>query len=319
MKILVTGSTGHLGEALMRTLESSEHDAHGLDRLPSSCTHHVASISDRAAVREHMRGVDAVLHTATLHKPHVATHSNSDFVETNIQGTLTLLEEAVAAGVRSFVFTSTTSTFGRALSPAAGEPAAWITEDVTPVPKNIYGVTKVAAESLCELFHRNTGLPVVILKTSRFFPEEDDDPVHRSQYADDNSKANELLFRRVDIADAVDAHLLALGRAQALGFGRYIISATSPFQQSDLAELNIDAPAVVRRYMPELDELYRTRGFRMFDRIDRVYVNQRARNDLGWQPRFDFEHVLSRMRQGLPLQSELAALIGSKGYHRERA
>lgn len=316
MKILVTGSAGHLGEALMRTLESSEHQAFGFDRLPSRYTHHVGSIEDRARVREHMRGVDAVLHTATLHKPHVATHTNSDFVATNIQGTLTLLEEASTAGVRCFVFTSTTSTFGRALSPTAGQPAAWITEDVVPVPKNTYGVTKVAAESLCEMFHRNTGLAVVILKTSRFFPEEDDDPVQRSQYADDNSKTNELLFRRVDLADAVDAHLLALQRAGALGFGRYIISATSPFQRSDLAELNHDAPAVVRRYLPELDELYRARGFRMFSRIDRVYVNDRAREDLGWRPRFDFKHVLSRMRAGQPLQSELATLVGSKGYHR---
>jgi UDP-glucose 4-epimerase len=316
MKILVTGSAGHLGEALMRTLESSEHNAIGIDRLASPFTHHVASIDDRSAIREHMHGVDAVLHTATLHKPHVATHTNSDFVATNIQGTLTLLEEAVAAGVRSFVFTSTTSTFGRALSPKAGEPAAWITEDVIPVPKNIYGVTKVAAESLCELFHRNTGLPVLILKTSRFFPEEDDDPTHRSQYADDNSKANELLFRRVDIADAVDAHLLALQRARALGFGRYIISATSPFQREDLPQLNSDAPAVVRRYHPELDALFAPRGFRMFERIDRVYVNQRARADLGWRPRYDFQHILSCMRAGQPLHSELATLIGSKGYHR---
>lgn len=48
-----------------------------------------------------------------------------------------LLEEAVAAGVESFIYTSTTSTFGAALAPAAGEPAAWITEEVVPVPKNI--------------------------------------------------------------------------------------------------------------------------------------------------------------------------------------
>src|SRR3979490_2392387 len=106
-----------------------------------------------------MRDVHAVLHTATLHKPHVVTHTRQDFVDTNITGTLNLLEEAAIAGVRSFVFTSTTSAFGSALTPPPGSPAAWITEDVTPVPRNIYGVTKVAAESLCELFHRNFALP----------------------------------------------------------------------------------------------------------------------------------------------------------------
>jgi UDP-glucose 4-epimerase len=55
-----------------------------------------------------MNGVQAVFHTATLHKPHIATHSRQDFVDTNVTGTLNLLEEAAAAGVASFVYTSTT-------------------------------------------------------------------------------------------------------------------------------------------------------------------------------------------------------------------
>ena len=136
-----------------------------------------------------MRAVDAVIHTATLHKPHVATHARQDFVNTNITGTLHLLEEAMTNGVGAFVFTSTTSAFGRALTPYAGAPAAWITEDVVPVPRNIYGVTKVAAENLCELFHRNLGLPCLILRTSRFFPEPDDRKETRQTYDDANVKA----------------------------------------------------------------------------------------------------------------------------------
>src|SRR5687767_731853 len=156
-----------------------------------------------------MKGVTAVLHAATLHKPHVATHSRQKFVDVNVTGTLNLLEEAAAAGVRAFIFTSTTSVFGDALVPPPGAPAAWITEKVRPVPKNIYGVTKAAAEDFCQLFHRNQKLPVVVLRTSRFFPEEDDSAAVRAAFADSNHKANELLSRRVDIADVVSAHLLA--------------------------------------------------------------------------------------------------------------
>src|SRR5580765_802894 len=155
MRILVTGSSGHLGEALMRTLRESEHEPVGLDILASPFTDHVGSIADRSVARRCMLGVDAVLHAATLHKPHVATHSRQDFVDTNITGTLNLLEEAAAAGAKSFIYTSTTSVFGDALVPPAKAPAAWITEDVRPVPRNIYGVTKAAAEDLCELFFRN--------------------------------------------------------------------------------------------------------------------------------------------------------------------
>jgi nucleoside-diphosphate-sugar epimerase len=262
-----------------------------------------------------MSGVQAVFHAATLHKPHVATHSRQDFVDTNVTGTLNLLEEAVAAGVESFVFTSTTSVFGDALVPPAGAPAAWITEDVTPVPKNIYGVTKAAAEELGQLFHRNYRLASIVLRTSRFFPEEDDAELMRKTYADANVKANEYLFRRVALEDAVGAHLLAAKHAPAIGFRRYIISATTPFLPDDLPDLRSDAALPARRRVPDYEAEYRRRGWKMFPTIDRVYVNHRARDELGWQPRFDFSYIIARLRDREDIRSPLAQLIGSKGYH----
>ena len=98
MKILVTGSAGHLGEALIRSLQSQQDDLIGIDIKTSDYTVHVGSISDRRCVRRCMAGVDAVLHTATLHKPHISSHARQDFIDTNITGTLVLLEEAVRAG-----------------------------------------------------------------------------------------------------------------------------------------------------------------------------------------------------------------------------
>jgi UDP-glucose 4-epimerase len=319
MKILVTGSAGHLGEALVRSLQALPGQAPeviGLDRLASPFTHVVGSIVDRAVVARCLRGVDAVLHTATLHKPHVATHGAQDFVDTNITGTLNLLEEAVAAGVRAFVFTSTTSTFGRALTPPEGEPAAWITEAVVPVPKNIYGVTKVAAEDLCELFWRQHGLPCIVLRTSRFFPEGDDDPAARDAYADDNLKVNELLHRRVDVQDVVDAHRLAIDRAPRIGFDRFIISATAPFGAADAPALRTNAPAVVARVVSGFEAEYQRRGWSMYRGIDRVYVNAKARAVLGWQPRYDFAAAIHSLAAGEDFRSPLARAIGAKGYHR---
>lgn len=315
MKVLVTGSAGHLGEALMLTLAESGREALGVDIKESPLTHAVGSITDRHFVRDCMRGIGAVIHTATLHKPHIATHTRQEFLDTNVAGTLNLLEASVAAGVEVFVFTSTTSAFGAALSPRAGAPAAWITEDVLPVPKNIYGVTKVAAESLCELVHRSDGLPCIVLRTSRFFPEEDDHAPIRDAYDGANAKANELLYRRVDIEDVVTAHLLAWERGRAIGFGRYIISATTPFTQADLGELRADAPSVVARLVPAYAEVYARLGWRMFPSIDRVYVNARAREELGWAPRHDFATLLERLRAGDDPRSPLARRVGSKGYH----
>jgi nucleoside-diphosphate-sugar epimerase len=262
-----------------------------------------------------MRDVDAVIHTATLHKPHIETHSHQQFVDTNVTGTLTLLEEAMAAGVGRFVFTSTTSLYGRANVPAPGRPAAWIDEDVVPIPKNIYGATKRAAEDLCELFHVDHGLPCLILRTSRFFPELDDNPELRGSYDDANIKINELLYRRVDLEDVVGAHLLALRSAGSIGFGRYVISATTPFRPDDRAELRIDAATVVRRLFPECDEIYRRLGWRLFPSIERVYVNDRARAELGWSPRHDFPTALERLRMNEDPRSPLAFAIGAKGYH----
>ena len=315
MKVLVTGSAGHLGEALMRSLPALRHDAVGMDLRPSPFTHHVGSIKERGFVASGMRGVDAVLHTATLHKPHIATHSRQDFIDTNVTGTLNLLEEATLAGVNAFVFTSTTSTFGRALIPPGGEPAAWITEGVECLPKNIYGATKLAAEHLCDMWSHERGLPCIVLRTSRFFPEADDDPAAQAAYSDTNLKVNEFLYGRVDVEDAVAAHVLAMQRAPALGFDRFIVSATTPFAPDDMCALRQDAASVVKRYVPAYEAEYARRGWSMTPSMDRVYVNRRAREKLGWQPHYDFDYVMTRLLAAEDYRSPLTRAIGSKAYH----
>src|ERR1700728_362562 len=318
MTVLVTGSSGHLGEALMRTLRANGRAALGLDILPGPFTDEIGSIAERALADRVMQRVEALLHVPALQQPHVATQAREAFVETNVRGTLNLLEEAARARVRAFVMTSTTSTFGDALKPPPGQPAAWIHEGGAPIPKNIYGATKTAAEDLCQLFHRNEGLASIVLRTSRFFPEEDDDSAARKSYADDNAKANEYLFRRVAIEDVVDAHLLAIERAPAIGFGKYIISATTPFLPEDCARLRADAPAVVNLRAPGWEDEYARRGWRMFPSIDRVYDNALARRELGWRPKWDFDAVIRRLRETGDIRGPLARQIGLKGYHAER-
>ena len=175
------------------------------------------------------------------------------------------------------------------------QPAAWITEEVAPVPRNIYGVTKTAAEDLCELFHRDHGLPCLILRTSRFFPEADDRDDVRAAYEDANLKLNELLYRRVDLADVVSATSRA-GAGAGIGFGRYIVSATTPFMPEDLARLRSNAPAVVGRRVPHV-EAY---AARLADvRRHRARLRQRAGpGGAGLEPRYDFPTSSSGSRPG---------------------
>jgi UDP-glucose 4-epimerase len=167
------------------------------------------------------------------------------------------------------------------------------------------------------VIHRNQGLACIVLRTSRFFPEADDDKAVRDAYEDANVKANEFLYRRVDIEDVVSAHMLAVGYAPALGFGRYIISATMPFLSEDLVDLRADAVRAARRRVPCYEAEYARRSWRMTPSINRVYVNERARQELGWQPRYDFARILDCLRAGEDVRSPLARLVGSKGYHAE--
>lgn len=183
------------------------------------------------------------------------------------------------------------------------------------MPKNIYGVTKTAAEDLCQLFHQKYRLPCLVLRTSRFFPEEDDRKQIRQSYQDGNIKANELLYRRVDLEDVVSAHLLALKKASSIGFARYIISATTPFTPDDLFDLRTSAPLVVKRRFPDYEEVYTRRNWKMFPSIERIYVNELARTELGWCPRYDFRHILDNLKAGADPRSPLARIVGSKGYH----
>ncbi|MAP96600.1 MAG: NAD-dependent epimerase [Ponticaulis sp.] len=314
MTYLVTGSSGHLGEALVRVLRQSGEQVRSIDIKPGAFTDLVWSIADPTLVSDAMRGVRHVLHAATLHKPHVETHSRQDFIDTNISGTQTLLDAALREGVESFVFTSTTSTFGDALKPPPGEPAGWITEETVPQVKNIYGATKLAAEDLCMLAHRKDGLPVLVLKTSRFFPEDQDDKATRTDFSRENAQVNEFLNRRVDIEDVVSAHLLAAQKAPEIGFSKYIITATAPFTQGDLAELRTAPGEVLKRYV-DYEAIYQARGWQMQPEMDRVYVNTKARAELGWQPKHNFADVLKRVASGGPILSDLAYAIGVKGYH----
>jgi nucleoside-diphosphate-sugar epimerase len=302
MRILLTGSSGWLGRFLAPLLRQAGHDPFGLDVAAGRDTHLVGSVADAALIRrlfaEHR--FDGVIHAAALHKPDIERYPRQAFVDVNVTGTLNLLEAAAAHGASRFVFTSTTSLMiTQAIRDETAPAAVWLDETSGPLqPRNIYGVTKRSAEELARLFNAEHGLPVVVLRTARFFPEDDD--THRT-LAGANMKANEFLHRRLTVEDCARAHLAALEQAPAIGFGLYIVSAPTPFARADAAQLKLDAPAVIARHFPDAAALYAARGWTLPARIGRVYDAAAIERDLGFRCETDFAAVLAALRMGRPL------------------
>jgi UDP-glucose 4-epimerase len=302
MRILLTGSSGWLGRFLAPMLREAGHQVTGLDVAPGADTQIIGSVADNHLVQKAFaeHGIEAVIHSAALHKPDIARYGAQAFVDVNVRGTLNLLEAAVRARHDRFIFTSTTSLMVRADVRAGSTQAAfWMDEDFAPLaPRNIYGVTKLAAEELCRLYHAEHGLPVMVLRTGRFFPEDDDTHAVPSG---PNLKANEFLNRRLTVEDAARAHIAALAHAPALGFERFVLSAPPPFTRADAAALAQDAPAVIARTYSEAAALYAARGWVLPQRIDRIYDPAKAEALLGWRAQSDFAAILAALASGGPL------------------
>lgn len=283
MRILITGSSGQLGAEVARQLAVAGHDPLGLDTAPGPWTTHVASLLERTPVAALLARVDAVVHTAALHARHLAWHSPQEFIAVNVVGTRRLLTGAARAGVRSFVFTSTASVYGDAAVPT--DRAVWVTEDLAPRPRDIYDGTKLAAEGLCRLFARESGMAITCLRPGRFFPQPPE------------ALAWNRLYRGVDVRDVAAAHLLALTRTGPT-FGIFTIAARSPFTEADLPALLDDAPAVVRRGAPGVAHLFEARGWPLPARIDRVYATARAERVLGYRPRHNADDYARALLSG---------------------
>ncbi len=272
MRILVTGTSGRIGAAIAKRA-STEHDVLGLDIVAGPRTTHVGSINDSALVDRLVAGVDGVIHTAGLHAPHVGAKTDQEFVAINVGGTKRLLNAALKHGVPRFVYTSSTSVYGAAM--VAADRAVWVTEDLLPIARDIYDETKLAAEQTCREASR-AGLTCVCLRMSRCFPEADE------------LMAIYRLHRGVDIRDVADAHWLAL-TATLNQFHIFNISAAPAFSESECGALFNVADDVIDLHYPWARHAFARRGWQLPRRIDRVYVIEKARRMLGYQPRYNFE------------------------------
>ena len=276
MKILLTGSSGRVGRAIYGALAGG-HEVIGVDTRVFSTTHIVGDCGDMGVMKPALEGVDAVVHAAGPHAPHVDLVPDAEFERVNIEATHELYEWAREAGASVFLYTSTTALYGEAVEPGA---CTWIDETTAPQPRSVYHRTKYAAEVMLESM-ASEALPVRALRMSRCFPEPAD------------QMASYRLHRGVDARDVGEGHALALAY-EGPAFARFILSGATPFHPQDCEDLARDPRAVLEQRAPDFLAAMEARGWPLPPAIDRIYSSAEARETLGWKPRWDWREVLAQ-------------------------
>jgi UDP-glucose 4-epimerase len=181
MRILVTGGCGFIGSHIVEHFQGRA-EIRVLDNLRSGYRHNlaglsaeisVASVLDRAAVRAAMQGVDYVFHLAAMISVPESMQKPVEAEEINVIGTLIVLEEAAAAGVRKLCLSTSAAIYG-------DNPEVPKREGMVPEPKSPYAITKLTDEYYCDLFAREGRLATACLRYFNVFGPRQDP---RSQYA----------------------------------------------------------------------------------------------------------------------------------------
>ncbi|PST84948.1 NAD-dependent epimerase [Pedobacter yulinensis] len=279
MKVLVTGSAGKLGLAVMQKLKAAHLRPVGADLIESPAPNLILDIRDKEAVLRACQHADAIIHTAALHGKHYDLgFPREEFIDTNVYGTLNLLNAAVKQGVKRFLYVSTTSIYGNAMADPA--QAVWVDELVQEQPRDIYDITKQTAEQLCKDFFDKEGLQTSVYRVGRFLPEEP------------NLRANHRLYRGLDARDGAEALYLAVNH-DFKNFEIFNIASSSPFSREDLVTLKTNPAEAISKLYPQAAAFYKAKNWSFPDSIDRLYVIDKARERLGYLPQFTFEHLLT--------------------------
>ena len=165
MKILVTGSAGFIGSALKEFLEEQE-----IDVIPFDIKDDLQyNIKDLKILKKRVSDVDGIVHLAAVSRVIIAQEHPHECVSTNIGGVANVLEAARTRGNNTpwIIFGSSREVFG--------EPSVLpVVEESPKIPINIYGLSKITGENLCEVYTRYYGLKVRILRFSNVYTSIND-------------------------------------------------------------------------------------------------------------------------------------------------
>lgn len=316
MRVLVTGGTGFTGTALVRRLLDQGHTVVALDSKPGlqcdvlrawGAEVVIGSVTDRQAVGRCMAGVELVFHLAAAFRE--LNVPNSFYDEVNVGGTRIVLEAALRAGVRKFVYCSTCGVHGNVDRPPANEDA--------PIqPADYYQRTKYEAEPVV-LGARGQGMETVIIRPAAIYGPGDPERffmifkrVARGTFPMFGS--GRTLYHPLYIDNLTDAFLLCL--RPEVGNGRaYLIADQEYYPIEEIVRAVARAlevpvriphfpvlPVVVLGHL--MEQLCRPFGVappifpRRVDwyRQNRAFDISRARTELGYVPRVSLDEGLRR-------------------------
>jgi dTDP-glucose 4,6-dehydratase len=296
--ILITGADGfigsHLSEALVRqgfkvrafVLYNSFGSWGWLDHCASDVKGRfeifAGDIRDPHGVKEAMKGCDAVLHLAALIAIPYSYHSPDTYVDTNVKGTLNVLQAARELGVKKVVHTSTSEVYGTARFVP-------ITEEHPLQGQSPYSATKIAADQLAYSFSASFGLPVVIVRPfNTYGPRQSARAVIPTIITQIANGQRQIKLGAVSptrdfnyVADTVSGFVAALESDRGIG---EVINLGSNFEISigDTAHAIAEAMGTTIEIITEEQRLRPEKS-----EVERLCAsNTKARELLGWQPQY---------------------------------
>lgn len=296
MKVLVTGADGFIGSHLAEALVQAGHDVRAFvfynsfgswgwldsskSEIRKSLDIFAGDIRDPHGVKTAMQGVDAVLHLAALIAIPYSYHSPQSYVETNITGTLNVLQAARELGVGRVIHTSTSEVYGTARFVP-------ITEEHPLQGQSPYSATKIGADQLALSFHAAFGTPVVVARPfNTYGPRQSARAVIPTIISQIAAGKRQIKLGAVTptrdfsyIADTVSAFLSVLGSDKALG---EVVNFGSNFEISigETAELIAEA---MNAQIEILTDETRIRPDK--SEVERLWANNSKMLELfDWQP-----------------------------------